>query len=104
MDHICLFVPLLPGKEDATRAFYKDVEGPRQQEYTDSERRLEITKEIAWLTPLDDNSSAAIIYIESENFEQAFSEFVQSQNDFDLWFKQQVLDVSGLDLNNDVTP
>ncbi len=32
--------------------------------------------------------------------EQAFSQFVQSQHEFDLWFKQRVLDISGLDLNN----
>jgi hypothetical protein len=93
-------VPLLAGKEDATRAFYKDVEGPRKRAFDESERRLGITKEIAWLTPLDDNFSAAIIYIESENFEQAFSEFAKSQDEFDLWFKGQVLEVSGLDLNN----
>jgi hypothetical protein len=27
-----------------------------------------------------------VIYIESNNFEQAFSTFVQSQEEFDLWF------------------
>ena len=36
----------------------------------------------------------------SHHFEQAFSKFVQSQEAFDLWFKQRVFDVSGLDLNN----
>jgi len=99
VDHTCLVVPVLSGKEDAMRAFYKDVNGARQQEFDESERRLGITKEVAWLAPLN-GGSAAVIYIESENFEQAFSEFVQSQGDFDLWFKAQVLDISGLDLNN----
>jgi len=28
------------------------------------------------------------------------SQFVQSRDEFDLWFKQRVLDISGLDLNN----
>ena len=99
MDHTCLVVPLLPGKEDELRAFYRDVEGPRQQDYDRSEQRLGITKEIAWRAPID-GGSAAVIYIESENFEQAFSQFVQSQDEFDLWFKQRVLDISGLDLND----
>jgi hypothetical protein len=99
VDHTCLVVPLLPGKEEDFRAFYQEVDGPRQQDYDRSEQRLGITKEIAWLAPLD-GGSAAVIYIESENFEQAFSQFVQSQDEFDLWFKQRVLDISGLDLNN----
>ena len=99
MDHTCLVVPVLPGKEDELRAFYREVGGPRQQDYDRSEQRLGITKEIAWVAPID-GGSAAVIYIESENFEQALSEFVQSQDEFDLWFKQHVLDISGLDLNN----
>jgi hypothetical protein len=99
VDYTCLVVPLLPGKEDELRAFYREVDGPRQQDYDRSEQRLGITKEIAWLAPLN-GGSAAVIYIESENFEQAFSQFVQSQDEFDLWFKQRVLDLSGLDLNN----
>jgi hypothetical protein len=99
MDHTCLVVPVLPGKEDELRAFYREVDGARQQDYDRSEQRLGITKEIAWVAPID-GGSAAVIYIESENFEQAFSHFVQSQDEFDLWFKQRVLDISGLDLNN----
>jgi hypothetical protein len=99
MDHTCLVVPVLPGKEGELRSFYRDVDGPRQQDYNRSEQRLGITKEIAWVAPVD-GGSATVIYIESENFEQAFSEFVQSQDEFDLWFKQRVLDISGLALNN----
>jgi hypothetical protein len=99
MDYTCLVVPLLPGKEDDLRAFYQEVEGPRQSDYDRSEQRLGITKEIAWRAPVN-GGSAAVIYIESENFEQAFSQFVQSQDEFDLWFKQRVLDLSGLDLND----
>lgn len=99
MDHTCLVVPVLPGKEDELRAFYGELDGPRQQDYDRSEQRLGITKEIAWRAPID-GGSAAVIYIESENFERAFSQFVQSRDEFDLWFKQSVLDISGLDLNN----
>ena len=98
MDHICLVVPVILGKEDDVRAFYEEVEA-RKEEYDESEQRLGITKEVAWLAPVE-GGSATVIYIESDDFEQAFSKFVQSQEGFDLWFKQRVLDVSGLDLNN----
>ena len=33
MDHTCLVVPVLPGKEGELRAFYREVDGPRQQDY-----------------------------------------------------------------------
>ena len=98
MDYTCLVVPIKPGKEDAVRDFYREVEA-RHDEYDRSEQRLGISKEVAWIAPLD-GGSASVIYIESEDFNSAFSKFVQSQDSFDLWFKEQVLDVSGLDLNN----
>jgi hypothetical protein len=98
VDYTCLVVPVISGKEEDVRTFYREVE-ERKEAYDRSEQRLGITKEIAWLASLD-GGSAAVIYIESGNFDQAFSQFVQSQDEFDLWFKQRVLDPSGLDLNN----
>lgn len=98
MDHTCLVVPVLPGKDDDVRAFYEEVES-RKEEFDESEQRLGITKEVAWLAAVE-GGTAMVIYIESGDFAQAFSTFVQSQEEFDLWFKQRVLDVSGLDLNN----
>jgi hypothetical protein len=97
MDHICLVVPVKPGKEEALRNFYREVEA-RHDEYDRSEQRLGITKEVAWSARMN-GGTAAVIYIESDNFESAFSKFVGSQEDFDLWFKGQVLEISGLDLN-----
>ena len=98
MDHTCMVVPLKPAKEQALRDFYRDIDA-RHDEYDRSQQRLGITKEVAWSAPMD-GGRAAVIYIESDDFDTAFSRFVQSQDDFDLWFKQQVLDLSGLDLNN----
>src|SRR5205823_7080458 len=94
----CVVVPGLAGKEDDVRAFYEEVEA-RKDEYDESEQRLGITKEVAWLAAVD-GGSATVVYIESGDFAQAFEAFVHSQEPFDLWFKQRVLDVSGLDLNN----
>jgi hypothetical protein len=98
VDYTCLVVPVLAGKEDDVRAFYEEVEA-RKEEFDRSEQRLGITKEVSWLAPVE-GGNATVIYIESGDFEQAFSQFVQSQEEFDLWFKRRVLDVSGLDLNN----
>jgi hypothetical protein len=99
MDHTCLVVPVKHGKEQALHDFYREIEDARNEDYDRSERRLGITKEIAFSAKTD-SGTVAVIYIESDDFGSAFGQFVQSKDDFDLWFKQQVLDISGLDLNN----
>src|SRR5438876_356798 len=99
MDHTCIVAPVKPGKEKALRDFYREIEGARQDEYDRSEQRLGISKEVAFSAKTD-GGTVAVIYIESDDFDSAFGQFVQSQDEFDLWFKQQVLDISGLDLNN----
>ncbi len=99
MEQTCLVVPVLPGKSEATREFYREVEGSRRNEFRDSEERLGITREIAWLAHTDAGDTA-VIYIESEDFAKALGQFSQSEEDFDLWFKEHVLALSGLDLNN----
>jgi Family of unknown function (DUF6176) len=98
VDHTCLVVPVLPGKEEDVRSFYRELDG-RQEDFDRSERRLGITKEVAWRAKTD-SGMFTVVYIESEDFEKAFSQFVESQDEFDLWFKSRVREISGLDLND----
>ena len=99
MDHICIVLPLLSGKTEAARAFQRDLAGPRMADYARSEQRIGITKEHWFLasTPAGDQFVA---YMESEDFSSALQRFSQSRDAFDLWFKEQLADVTGLDLNN----
>ena len=99
MEQTCLVVPVLPGKSEATREFYREVEGSRRDEFRESEERLGITREIAWLAHTDAGDTV-VVYIESEDYEKALGQFSQSQDDFDLWLKEHFLDFSGLDFNN----
>ena len=41
-----------------------------------------------------------LAYMESPDFGRALSEFSQSQDEFDRWFKQRLADVTGVDLNS----
>jgi len=99
MDHICMAVPLRPGKTTDARRFAQQLDGPRRPEFDASERRLGITKELWYLAPLA-SGDHLIAYIEAKDFGSALHSFVGSRDPFDLWFKAQLLDVSGLDLNN----
>ena len=99
MDHVCLALPLLPGKAGDARAFMKQLDSSRRLEFDRSERRLGITKELWYLAALPAGDHL-IGYMEAEDFTRALQAFVASRDPFDLWFKQEMLAVTGLDLNS----
>lgn len=99
MDHICLALPILPDKSDAARDFMRELEGARKPDYDRSERRIGITKE-AWFLAALPSGDHLIAYMESAGFNNALGQFVQSRDEFDLWFKARLAEATGLDLNN----
>jgi hypothetical protein len=99
MDRICLVLPILPGKNDSARAFQKELDGPRKNEYDVSERRISITKEM-WFVAQTPAGDQLVAYMESADFNKALSMFVQSRDEFDLWFKERLADATGVDLND----
>ena len=38
--------------------------------------------------------------MESEDFPKSLGQFAKSQDEFDLWFKHRLNEVTGVDLNN----
>jgi hypothetical protein len=99
MDHVCIAIPLLAGKSGAARAFFKQLDEDKRAEFDASERRIGITKEIWYLAHLP-GGDHAIAYMESGDFNRALQGFVTSRDSFDMWFKAQMLALTGLDLNN----
>ncbi len=89
--------PVLPGKEDALRQFAQALAGPRRSEYEASRRRFGVTTERSYLqhTP---QGAMLILYCEGDHLEQYFAGLGASQDPFDVWFRQQVQDIHGLDL------
>jgi hypothetical protein len=99
MDHICLALPILDGKTDDARAFMHELEHVRKGDYDRSERRIGIPKELWYLAALP-SGNHFIAYMESEDFTRSLGMFSQSQDEFDLWFKAQLANATGIDLNN----
>jgi hypothetical protein len=98
MDVTCFALPILPGKEDAARAFLRELEGPRKGQYALSEQHLGITKEV-WAVQQTPQGSLFVVYIEGSDIGRAFQQFATSQEEFDQWFKRQVREATGADLN-----
>jgi hypothetical protein len=99
MDQICLAVPILPGKTADARSFMRELDTMRRAEYDRSERRIGITKEVWYLAAMP-SGDQLIAYVESADFPRAREQFSQSDDDFDVWFKQRMRDVTGVDLDN----
>ena len=99
MDPVCLVMPILPGKTADARAFLKDLDGPRKAEFDTSERRIGISKELWFLATLP-GGDQLVGYMEAQDFGQAVAQFSASKDPFDLWFKERMADVTGVDLNN----
>jgi hypothetical protein len=97
MTSISFAAPILPGKLEAWRRFQQESLGSRLSEHQASRQRLGITKELAWLqqTPQGDMT---IVYFETSRPEQVFQALASSDAPYDVWFRQQVLNIHGLDL------
>jgi hypothetical protein len=99
VDRICIVLPILPGKLDDARAFQRELDTERKAEYARSEQAIGITKELWYIASLP-TGDQFVVYMESEDFNRALGLFVESRDEFDLWFKRRLDEVTGLDLNN----
>jgi hypothetical protein len=99
MDHVCLTFPVLPNKTADARAFMQQLDGPRKMEFDRSERRIGIIKELWFLAQLP-SGDHLVGYMESADFNAAVGRFSASRDAFDMWFKERMQAVTGVDLNN----
>jgi hypothetical protein len=89
--------PVLPGKEEELRKFAEETRS-RRGEFDASQQRLGITEEL-WVLQQSPEGSMVIIHFESDDVEGALATFAQSDDSFDVWFKDRVKEISGVDLN-----
>jgi hypothetical protein len=90
-------IALLPGKLEAWRKFAQEMAGPRKKEHDESRRRLGVTMERAWIQPTP-QGNLIIVYRESEGDAESFyTRLAASKEPFNVWFKQQVKELHGLD-------
>lgn len=99
MDRVCLVLPILPEKTADARAFQEELDGPRKSEYAASERNIGIDKEV-WFIASAPTGDQLVAYMESPDFNKSLGMFVQSREDFDMWFKERLANVTGVDLND----
>lgn len=96
-------MPLLPGQADTVRRMREEALGVRRSEYEESRRRLGITEERAWIqsTPMGD---MVLVYLETEDPQRALRGMAESQEPFDVWFRQYIQDAHGVDITRGQAP
>ena len=102
MGVVGLAVPVLPGKESQARQFGASIK-QKKNDWEKSEKRLGMSKE-AWFLQQSPQGSMLIVYIEANDVGKVFTGFAQSRDPFDVWFKDQVKAISGVDLNQPAGP
>ena len=94
-------VPILPGKTETERAALESCgSGERQADHAASRARAGITREAVWIqsTPGGD---VAVVLLEGDDIGAAMGAFATSQEPFDAWFRDVLMDVHGIDLAGD---
>lgn len=96
MKTLAFAAPILPGKTEDGKRFAKEIAGPRYKEMTESRKALGQTRETVWIqpTPMGD---LLVVYLEGADSVRANQQFAASQSPFDLWFKQQAQNFTGVD-------
>jgi len=95
--------PVLAGKEMQLRQFAHDIQTTRSAEVADFFRRLGVARESWHLQETPHGSWViAVTQIPDRPIEVAGQDYAASRGDFDRWFKEQVMLISGV--NPETTP
>jgi hypothetical protein len=98
MDQTLFTLPILTGKTAAARAFLQELGGPRKADLAACGQSAGITKEV-WAIQQTPQGDCFVAYMAGDDLAHSFREFAASQTEFDRWFKQQVQETTGADLN-----
>ena len=94
---LILTAPILPGQTEAWRRFVQEMNTLRRHEYEASRRQLRIASEWWWLVMVG-RQETAIIAVSAVQPERIWTEIADSQRPFDLWYRQQLDRLLGVEL------
>ncbi|MGH2557556.1 MAG: hypothetical protein ACRDJH_00720 [Thermomicrobiales bacterium] len=97
MAAVAMALPILPGKLESWRRGMDEQTGSRWAAGGAARRRWGVTRERIWLqqTP---TGNIEIILLETDDPARMFQEIATSQESFEVWLRQFVLENLGIDL------
>jgi hypothetical protein len=96
MRSLAFAVALLPGQTEANVAALTSCwVGARKAAYQDARRRAGILRESVWFQPTP-GGDLAIVYLEADDVDTAFTILGTSAEPFDRWFRDHARHVHGI--------
>jgi hypothetical protein len=92
---------VLQGKRGALEELAREVAAEKKKEYEESRKRLKIDRE-SWFYERSIRGDSWVLYAEGKNIEESFSSWFASDEPFDLWLKQQMQEITGIDFNGSI--
>jgi hypothetical protein len=89
--------PILPGKEQGGRDFAAACIGERRKGFEAQLARTGVARE-TWALQETPMGSFMLVWFEAPDIEKSFTELATSGDEFTIWFRGQVKDVTGVDL------
>jgi hypothetical protein len=97
MQQLCIAFPIQAGKTQALKELVKTITESRWTEYEDFQKRSRVHK-VTWFLQSSAHGDQFLIYNEGEDFARLSSEFSESTHAFDVWFGQQLQEITGVDV------
>jgi hypothetical protein len=98
MQSIIMALPILPGKTESVKMFFKTVKEEKWKDYERVQKNSGIEKERDFLqvTPMGD---MLLFYIESKDLQKTFTSFTTTKDPFDLWYIEEMKKNTGVDFS-----
>ncbi len=96
---LALIVPILKGKVKDVEQLAASLSSSKSEEYGKSQMGLGIEKE-SWFLASSVQGDYVIVYIASNDVSKSMSKLISSKEPFDLWIKNEVGKITGVDWNN----
>ena len=98
MASLAFTAPVLPGKLDEWKEFHSQLDGLRRWDFEDQQRRLGLVRHRVWLQETS-VGPVALVLQEGEEPERARAILASSTHPFDVWFREQIMELHGIDLS-----
>ena len=90
--------PVLPGREEEMREFAREVKTTRSAEVMDFYRRMGVARETWHVQETPQGLWViGVTQLDEKPVEVAAAEYAGSHNPFDVWFKDQITHLTGID-------
>lgn len=97
MSEIVLTLPILAGKVEAWRRFCQEISGTRRQQHEASRQRMGITHEQMVLIETSFGATAVTTF-DALDMAQALKMLITSDRSFDVWYRDRLRELHGVDL------